>query len=107
MTEVSKPREGALHSFVAGDKVAIGKVIFYTTLRSLDVMGEIAALDYTDSPVVSTELVKFLSQNTAVESVDKLVITSAELTTNVRQLTTDMVGAKKSISNVLVMLLMK
>ena len=63
-------------------------------------MSDIAALDYTDSPVVSTELVKFLSQNTAVESVDKLVVTSAQLTTNVRELTTDMVGAKKSISSV-------
>ena len=100
MWEVSKPREGALHSFTAGDGVAIGKVIFYATLRSLDVMSDIAALDYTDSPVVSTELVKFLSQNTAVESVDKLVVTSAQLTTNVRELTTDMVGAKKSINSV-------
>ena len=63
-------------------------------------MSDIAALDYTDSPVVSTELVKFLSQNTAVESVDKLVVTSAQLTTNVRELTTEMVGAKKSINSV-------
>ena len=100
MSEVSKSREGALHSFKAGDGVAIGKVIFYSTIRLLDVMGDIAALDYTDSPLVLTELVKFLSQNTVVESVDKLVVTSAELTTNVRQLTTDMAGAKKSISSV-------
>ena len=63
-------------------------------------MSDIAALDYTDSPVVSTELVKFLSQNTAVESVDKLVVTSAQLTTNVRDLATEMVGAKKSINSV-------
>ena len=63
-------------------------------------MGEISAMDYTDSPVVSTELVKFLSQNTAVESVDKLVVTAAELTTNVRLLTTDMAGTKKSINSV-------
>ena len=100
MLEVSKPREGALHSFRAGDGDAIGKVIFYASLRSLDVMGEISAMDYTDSPVVSTELVKFLSQNTAVESVDKLVVTAAELTTNVRLLTTDMAGTKKSINSV-------
>ena len=62
MVEVNKPREGELHSFKAGDGVSIGKVIFYSTLRSLDVMRDIAAVDYTDSPVVSTELVKFLSQ---------------------------------------------
>ncbi len=29
--------------------------------------------NYKDSPVVSTELVKFLSMNTSVEAVDKLV----------------------------------
>ena len=99
MVKVNKRKEGALNSFKAGDGVSIGKVVFYSTIRSLDIMGDIAAVDYTDSPVVSTELVKSLSQNTAVDSVDKLVITSAELSTSVRQLTTDMAGAKKSINS--------
>ena len=31
---------------------------------------------------------------------DKLVVTTAELTTNVRQLTTDMVGTKRSTNSV-------
>ena len=63
-------------------------------------MGDIAAMDYRNSPVVSIELVKFLPLNIAVESVDKLEITSAELTANVRQLNTDVAGTRKSIISV-------
>ena len=68
--EVNKPREGALNSFEAGNGISISKVIFYSVLKLLDTMSEISALDYRDSPVVSTELVKFLSLNTSVEAVD-------------------------------------
>ena len=35
-------------------------------------MNDIQTADYRDSPVVSTELVKFLSLNTSVEAADKL-----------------------------------
>jgi len=57
--EVGKPREGALNSFEARDAISISKVIFHSILKSLDVMGLIAAADFRDSPVVvSTELVK-------------------------------------------------
>ena len=64
IAEVKKPREGALRSFAAGDAVSMAKVIFYSVLHSLDVTNEISAVDYRDSPVVSTELVKTLSLNT-------------------------------------------
>ena len=97
---MSKPREGSLDSVKAGDGVVIGRVIFYSTLRSLDVMGDITAMVYRDSPVVSKELVRFLSLNKAVESVDKLEVTSAELTVNASQLTIDVSGTKVSINSV-------
>ena len=87
ITEVGKPREGALNSFEAGDIVSMAKVIFHSVLKSLDVMAEIAAVDYRDSPVVSTELVKFLSLNTSVETVDKLEILTGELSVNVKDIT--------------------
>ena len=98
--EVSKPREGSLNSFEAGDGVAMAKVIFYAALQSLDAMAQIASLDYRDSPVVSTELVKFLSLNTSVEAVDKLQRQSHDVDASIKELTKDVAGAKKSIGSV-------
>ena len=100
ITEVGKPREGALNSFEAGDGVSMSKVIFLSVLKSLDVMSEIASLDYRDSPVVSTELVKFLSLNTAVEAVDKLESKTSDIVTNMKQVSKDIAGAQKSIMSV-------
>ena len=99
ITEIAKPREGALNSFETGDGVAMARVIFYSVLQSLDVMGEIAAMDYCDSPVVSTELVKFLSLNTSV-AVDKLEAKSNEMSGELKDLLRDFTGSKKSIVSV-------
>ena len=100
ITEISKSREGALQSFEAGDSDAIAKVIFYAVLQSLDAMAVISALDYRDSPLVSSEHVKFLSLNTSVEAVDKLQTQSEELSSSVKQLTRDVSGATKTIGSV-------
>ena len=98
--EVVKPREGALNSFQAGDAIAMSKVIFYANLQSLDAMGKIAADDYRDSPVVSSELVKFLSLNTNVEAVDKIEAQSAELNGVVKQLNKDVTSTTKSMASI-------
>ena len=100
ITEVGKPREGALHSFEAGDGVSMAKVIFYSVLKSLDAMSEIAAVDYRDSPIVSTELVKFLSLNTSVEKVDKLDILTGELSITVKEMTKEFSNNDKSLKSV-------
>ena len=71
--DVALPRRGALNSFEAGKAQQINRSIFYAVLRSLDRMTLILGQNYKDSPVVSTELVKFLSMNTSVEAVEKLV----------------------------------
>ena len=93
--EVGKPREGALNSFEAGDAQSTAKVVFYSVLKSLDVMSDIQAVDYRDSPVVSTELVKFLSLNTAVDAVDRLEAQSDNLVDEVKQISTDLKQAVK------------
>ena len=98
--EVGKPREGALNSFEAGNAVSMSKVVFYAVLQSLDVMAAISEADYRDSPVVSTELVKFLSLNTAVDAVDTLELKSTEFDTSIKQLNKDMSGANKAVSSV-------
>ena len=76
--EIGIPRRGAMNSFEAGDAQQINQVIFYAVLRSLDKMTQVVGQNYKDAPSVSTELVKFLSMNTSVEAVDRLVEQSAE-----------------------------
>ena len=76
--EIGIPRRGAMNAFQAGDAQEINQIIFYAVLRSLDKMTEVVKQNYKDAPAVSTELVKFLSMNTSVEAVDRLVEQSAE-----------------------------
>ena len=98
--EVNKPREGALNSFEAGNAMSMSKVIFYAVLQSLDMMTAIAEMDYRDSPVVSTELVKFLSLNTAIDAVDRLELQSADYATNIKQLTKDSNTTQTAVNSV-------
>ena len=49
-------------------------------------MTQIVAQNYKDAPVVSTELVKFLSMNTSVEAVDKLTEQTATFRTSIEEM---------------------
>ncbi len=80
--DVGAPRRGVMNSFQAGAAQTINQIIFYSTLRSLDKMTLILAKNYRDAPAVSTELVQFLSMNTSVEAVDRLVEQMREVQTN-------------------------
>ena len=62
-----------MNAFEAGDAHHINQVIFYAVLRFMDKMIVVVEQNYKDAPAVSTELVKFLSMNTSVEAVDRLV----------------------------------
>ena len=86
ITDIALPRRGALNSFEAGEGQQINGAIFYAVLRSLDKMTQIVAQNYKDAPVVSTELVKFLSMNTSVEAVDKLIEQSATFKTSMEEM---------------------
>ena len=100
IVEIGKPREGALNSFVAGEASSMARVIFYSVLKSLDAMNDIAAVDYRDSPVVSTELVKFLSLNTSVEAVDRLEAESILNTDVLKQMGREVSAAVKATQTV-------
>ena len=63
-------------------------------------MTEIAALDYRGSPVLSTELVKFLSLNTAIDAVDRLEAQSADYATRIKQLTRDSNTTQTTVNSV-------
>ena len=78
----------------------MAKVIFYSVLKSLNTMTEIAAVDYHNSPVVSTKLVKFLTLNISIETVDKLGILTGELSSQVKDMTQDLRNNIKSVQSV-------
>ena len=82
INDIGTPRRGAMNSFKAGDGQHINQTIFYAVVRSLDKMALIQSQNYKGAPAVSTELVKFLSMNTSVEAVDKLIEQGAEFKTN-------------------------
>ena len=65
----------------------MAKVTFCSVLRLLDVMSEISAVDYRDSPVVSTRISKFLSLNTQVEAVDELETVTGEFSNSFKAMT--------------------
>ena len=100
--EVSKPRESTFDQLQSdGDSSDFNaRVVFYNTLRSLDVMSEISSVNFADHPAVSTELVKLLSLNTAIEAVDQLVSKKSTLETSVCQMQKDVGGAVRTITTV-------
>ena len=50
--------------------------------------------------MVSTELVKCLSLNTAIDAVDRLEVQSADYATNIKQLTKDTNTTKTAVNSV-------
>ena len=75
-------------------------VVFYNTLRALDVMSEISLVDFSDNPAVSTELVKFLSLNTAIDAVDQLVNKLSSMESSICSLQKDVGGAVRTITTI-------
>ena len=73
---------------------------FYATLRSLDKMALIMTKHYRDAPAVSTELVKFLSMNTSVEAVDRLVDQGKEFQTTISSMSRSVASVVKDCGTV-------
>jgi hypothetical protein len=69
---IFEPRNGVLKTFKAGDMGQITKAMFWSTLRSLDVALEIKRIGFANHPLVSAELVKFLTLNSGVEAIEQL-----------------------------------
>lgn len=98
IAEISKQREATINSFCPGESNTLlnAQLMFYNTLRSLDVMAEISGLNFEDHPAVNTELVKFLSLNTSVEAVDQLIYTTETHTASIGNLSRDVSAADRS-----------
>ena len=95
---VAKPRIGMYHMFDMSHPEYMANVIFYTTLRSLDVMSEIRAHNFRDPPIISSELTHFLAMNTDFEAVTRLKDPVHELEVNNRGLNKKLQEATKTAS---------
>ena len=69
---VGLPRVGVQKTFRAGSPVKIGEAIFWATLKTLDLMVEVTKIGFRDSPIVASELVKFLALNTGFDALETL-----------------------------------
>ena len=67
-----KSRIGMEHAFNLSNYVQMAEVIFYTSPRSLDVMMDIKAHDFIDSPLIVSKLTQFLAMNTDFELTQSL-----------------------------------
>ena len=63
-------------------------------------MAEISAVNFADHPEVSTELVKFLSLNTAIDAVDQLVSKTSNLESSLCTIQKDLCGAVRTVTTV-------
>ena len=96
--EIAKPRSGTINSFTAGDQRKVSTHVFWAALRSLDKMSEVLSFQFRNHPVVSTELVKFLSLNTSVEAVNKLTAQHITFQTELKDLKKEVKEAKGNSS---------
>jgi hypothetical protein len=72
LEEVGTPRYGVQGAFQVGDSTQICQQIFWSVLKSHDVMASYKRLNFKNHPSIATELVKFLAINTSFEAIEKL-----------------------------------
>jgi hypothetical protein len=86
-------KSGVLNTFKAGgDMGQVSNAIFWSTLWSLDIALEIKRIGFVNHPLVLAELVKFLTVNSGVESIEQLQV-------RVDTLETKMADAIKNIKS--------
>jgi len=72
MEYISSPRTVIHNSFRVGNHLAVSKTVTYAYLKTLDLMIEIEKLDFRNSPIITSELAKFLALNSNYESIEDL-----------------------------------
>jgi hypothetical protein len=97
ISHVAQPRIGVQKTFKAGNPDKIGEAIFWLTLKSLDLMVEITKGGFRDSPIVASELVKFLALNTGFDALDALTSSNEKLKIEVADLKKIITGTSKTL----------
>jgi hypothetical protein len=77
--ELDQPRNGVQNFFKAGFNDQVCQRIFWSVIRSHDIMARYKRNNYKDDPSVSSELVKFLAINTGYEVLESLSVKMVEM----------------------------
>jgi len=91
--KVAQPRNSIHNSFKINKPQEVSKAITYASLRSLDIMMKISAVNFKNSPIITAELSKFLALNSNHEVVEKLQSKLSTLETDSSSLRKDVKGA--------------
>ena len=95
---IAQPRIGVQKTFRSGSPEKIGEAIFWPTLKSLDLMVEVTKIGFRDSPIVASELVKFLALNTGFDSLEALTTQNEKLKVEVAELKKTVTGTTRTLS---------
>jgi len=91
--KVAQPRNSIHNSFKINKPQEVSKAITYASLRSLDIMMKISAVNFKNSPIITAELSKFLALNSNHEVVEKLQSKLTSLESDSSALRKDVKGA--------------
>ena len=80
LLDIARPRQGVAQAVQSQNVRQMMEITFYGILKSLDRMEKIQKQGFKNSPIVSSELIKVLSKNTAVEAIECLNCTITNLT---------------------------
>ena len=72
ITKVYEPRIGINNRLSLGNTCEMGKVIFWASIKSLEIMTNIREVGFANEPSVSAELVKILATHTEFDTIQKL-----------------------------------
>jgi len=89
---VATPRNSVHNSFTIKRPSQVSKAIAYASLRSLDLMMSITAVNFKNSPIITAELSKFLALNTNYEAVE-------QVQKKVSSIETDTLAMKKDVKS--------
>jgi hypothetical protein len=98
LLELASPRNGVQNSFQTGKNDQICERIFWSVIKSHDVMARYKRHNYKDDPTVSSELVKFLAVNTGYEALDLLVGKMSTMESDVSTLKKELAASVKASS---------
>jgi hypothetical protein len=96
---VGTPRYGVQGAFQVGNSTQICQQIFWSVLKSHDIMASYKRLNFKNHPSIATELVKFLAINTSFEAIDKLTCKTTLLELDIADLKKKLNEAIKTSSS--------
>ena len=96
MLELYRPRVNIMKTFKSRDNNQIARAILWASVCSLDISDKMLQVGFANSPIVTGELVQFLSVNTGVEAIEVLQKRVTAMEESVKKLVAEFKGVANS-----------